>query len=165
MAIRLPLTVVKSQTFTNEDGTSSAVGGIAIPFVLPQDADNVVVKLTASTSGGGVSAVFQTTDDGGTTWYDIGRTSVVSRALVQSAQWLSIPVISAGIGTAVLQTTASVYTASIGNATSVAQQKMTGLPLLSPTARLFIILTGDHVAALGSSITAAVLANSQSATA
>lgn len=166
MSIRLPLQVVKSETYTNETGASSAVGGIAIPFQLPQDADNVVVKLTASTVGGGVSAVFQTTDDGGTNWYDVGRTSVVSRALNGStAQWLSVPVISAGIGTAVLQTTASVYTASIGNAASVAQQKMTGLPVLSPSARLFLILSGDHIAALGSSITVAVMANNQSATA
>lgn len=165
MAIRFPLTVAKSQTFTNEVGESSLVGGIPVPVVLPQDTDNVVLKLTASTIGGGVSAVFQTTDDGGSTWYDVGRTSIVSRATTATAQWLSIPVISPGVGTAVLQTTASVYTASIGNAASVAQQKMTGMPLLSQTARAFLILTGDHTTGLGSSITVEIKVNSQSATA
>lgn len=165
MAIRLPLQVVKTASLANEDGTSSLVGGIPYPFVLPQDTDNVVLKMTASTSGGGVSAVFQTTDDGGSTWYDVGRTSIVSNANTYNAQWLSIPVINAGIGTAVLQTTSSVYTASIGRAVSVAQQKMTGMPLLSQQARVFLILTGDHVAALGSAISFEVKANSQSASA
>lgn len=165
MSIRFPLKVVSSYSLTNETGETSLVGGIPVPMVLPQDTDNVVVKLTASTVGGGVSAVFQTTDDGGSTWYDVGRTSIVSNANTYNAQWLSIPVINAGIGTAVLQTTSSVYTASIGRATSVAQQKMTGMPLLAQQARVFLILTGDHEAALGSSITVAVKVNSQSATA
>ncbi len=167
MAIRFPLQVAKSLTITNEDGTGSTAGGIAIPVVLPQDVDNVVVKLTASTVGGGISAVFQTTDDGGTTWYDVGRTSVVSNANNDTAQWLSIPVINAGIGTAVLQTTASVYTASIGKsqASTLAQQRMSGMPLLSQQARVFLILSGDHTGGLGSSVTAAIKVNSQSATA
>lgn len=167
MAIRFPLTVVKSQSYTNEVGESSLVGGIPVAMVLPQDTDNVLLKLTASTVGGGVSAVFQTTDDGGTTWYDVGRTSIVSNANNANAQFLSIPVINAGIGTAVLQTTASVYTAGIGSAqaSTLSQNRMSGMPLLSQTARAFLILTGNHTAATGSQITVEVKVNSQSATA
>ena len=167
MAIRLPLKVAVSQTYTNETGTSSLAGGIPVPVVLPQDTDNVVLKMTASTVGGGVSATFQTTDDGGTTWYDVGRTSIVSNANNDNAQWLSIPVVSAGIGTAVLQTTASVYTAGIGRAqaSTLSQNRMSGMPLLSQQARAFVILTGDHTAATGSQITVEIKVNSQSATA
>ena len=167
MAIRLPLQVAVSKTYNNEDGTSSLAGGIPVDVVLPQDVDNVVLKLTASTIGGGVSATFQTTDDGGTTWYDVGRTSTVSNANATTAQWLSIPVISPGVGTAVLQTTASVYTASIGRspASALGQNRMSGMPLLSQQARAFLILTGDHTAGTGSQITVEVKVNSRSATA
>ena len=167
MAIRLPLKTIVSKQYTNETGTSSAAGGIAVDMTLPQDTDNVVLKLTASTVGGGVSATFQTTDDGGTTWYDVGRTSTVSNAISGTAQWLSIPVVNAGIGTAVLQTTASVYTASIGRspASALGQNRMSGMPILSQQARAFLILTGDHTAGTGSQITVEVKVNSQSATA
>jgi hypothetical protein len=167
MAIRFPLVVVKSQQYLNETGTSSLAGGIPVMVNIPQDTDNVLLKLTASTVGGGVSAVFQTTDDGGTTWYDVGRTSVVSNANNDTAQFLSIPVINAGVGTAVLQTTSSVYTAGIGNspASALGQNRMSGMPLLSQTARAFLILSGNHTAATGSQITVEVKVNSQSATA
>lgn len=167
MGIRLPLTVAKSQTYTNETGATSVSGGIPVAVILPQDTDNVVVKLTASTIGGGVSAVFQTTDDGGTTWYDVGRTSVVSNANNDFAEWLSIPVINPGVGTAIVQTTSSVYTASIGRspASALGQQRMSGMPLLSQNARAFLILSGNHTAGTGSSITVEVKVNSQSATA
>lgn len=167
MAIRLPLATVKSQTYTNEVGASSLLGGIPVPVVLPQDTDNVVLKLTASVVGGGVSAVFQTTDDGGTTWYDVGRTSIVSNANNDTAQFLSIPVITAGTGTAVVQTTSSVYTAGIGNAqaSTLGQNRMSGMPLLSQQARAFLILSGTPAAATGSQITVQIKVNSQSATA
>lgn len=163
MSIRLPLQVF---SFTNNDevGAGSTAGGIALPFVLPQDVDNVVVKMTASTVGGAISATFQTTDDGGSTWYDVARTSVVSNANNATAQWLSIPVISAGQGTGVIQTTSSVYQATIGSAaaSSLGAQRMSGLPLLSQQARIFLRITGDIST---SSILTQVKANSQSATA
>jgi hypothetical protein len=167
MAIRLPLTVIKRQSYANETGATSLLGGIPVAMVLPQDTDNVVLKLTASTVGGGVSAIFQTTDDGGTTWYDVGRTSIISNANNDTAQFLSIPVINAGVGTAVVQTTSSVYTAGIGaaQASTLSQNRMSGMPLLSQTARAFIVLTGNHTAATGSQITVEVKVNSQSATA
>lgn len=175
MSIRLPLKTVGTQTYTNETGTSSAAGGISVPVTLLQDTDNVVVKLKASTVGGGVSAVFQTTDDGGTTYYDVARTSIVSNTAGNTlAQWINLPVIGHGFRSAVqgqnsvagstnvgviLQTTGSAAASTLG------QYQQSGLPILSQQGRVFLILTGDHIAATGSSITVEVKVNSQSATA
>ena len=92
MAIRLPLKVVETFTDSNDTGTGSVSGGIPHLVTIPQDTDNVVVKMTASVSGTGVSATFQTTDDGGTTWYDVARTSIVSNTPSGYEEWLTIPV-------------------------------------------------------------------------
>ena len=93
MSIRIPLKVVLSANNNNEVGAGSVAGVIAHTFVLPQDTDGVVMKLKACTVGGGVSATFQTTDDGGTTWYDVARSSVVSNSAVAPLnEWVTIPV-------------------------------------------------------------------------
>ena len=149
-------------------------GGIAHTFILPQDLDSVVVKLQASTVGGGVSATFQTSDDGGTTWFDVGRTSIVSNSSVNAlAQWLTVPVAGFGYRTTVIgasvvatgsvQTFGSVLTTTgSSGASTLAQNALSGLPILSQNARIFIRLTGD--VSTGSILTT-VYVNSQSATA
>lgn len=167
MAIRLPLKNIGTFTAAaNEIGAGSTAGGIAYAVTLPQDTDGVVVKFTASVVGA-FSAVFQTTDDGGTTWYDCGRTSVVSNANATNAEWLNIPVAGNGVGTAAVQTTASVYTASIGKAaaSAVAGNRMSGLPILSQAARVVVLITGNITDAAANTYVAQVLVNSQSATA
>ncbi len=170
MSIRLPL-----QSFTFVDsgygaGAGSIAGGDAFVFTLPQDTDNVVVKFTASVTGGGVSATFQTTDDGGSTWYDVARTSTVSNARSLNAEWLSIPVISTGIGST--PQTSVVFTGSVvafqrtigsAAASTLGQGQISGLPIMSPLNRIFVIATGAVSAT--SLIQAVVKANSQSATA
>lgn len=168
MAIRLPLYGVGNFTEANEVGVGSVAGGIAHTFTIPQDTDNVVVKFTASVAGGGASATFQTTDDGGVTWYDIARTSVVSNANNTTAEWLSVPVISPGIGQLFAGAgTSSVVGATPGSAaaSTLGSRQYSGLPVLSPTARVFIRLTGNITSAAANSITTKVSANSQSATA
>lgn len=174
MAIRLPLKTVLSSDNSTEVGAGSAAGGIAIPFDLPQDTDNVVVKFRASTVGGAVSALFQTSDDGGTTWYDVARTSIVSdTAGATKAEWLSIPVIGMGIRT----TTGSGVIGSVGGnssssaltatksapASALGHSQVTGLPLLGQRNRVFLIITGDLTAS--PLLTTEVKCNSQSATA
>lgn len=143
MAIRFPLQGVKTQNLVNEVGAGSVAGGIAIPFMLPQDTGNVVVKMTASISGGGASAILQTTDDGGTTWYDVARTSVVSNANNALAQWLSAPVDGAGVRTANTFGGASILSTGIGNsaASTLSQGQVSGLPILSTQGRVFVVLT------------------------
>lgn len=162
MAIRLPLQTVLDY---NDAGTSSITTGTIKTFNVPQDADNIVLKFTASITGGGASATVQTTDDGGTTWYDVARTSVISDATNATAHWMSIPTISAGIGNATIQTTSSVYTAIIGNAaaSTLGISRMSGLPILSPLNRVII-----GYSSAGTSNTTArvqVKVNNQSATA
>lgn len=164
MSIRLPLTTVLDFDDIGNVGAGSVAGGVAKPFLLPQDTDNVVVKFTASVTGAAVSAVFQTSDDGGTTYYDVARTSIISLANNANAQWLSIPVIGAGQRTGVIQS-ASVITAGTGNAaaSTLGSQQVSGLPILGVANRAFLIYTGNVTANNGARVQVKV--NSQSATA
>lgn len=163
MSIRLPLQGVLDYNDAGQTGATSVAGGVAKTFTIPQDADNIVVKLTASVIAGAVSATLQTTDDGGTTWYDVARTSVVSNANNTTAEWLSVPVIGAGFSAA-RPTTGSVLT-TIGSAAAsvLASGQFSGLPILSQQGRVFL----RYTAAVSSTDLARVQVkvNSQSATA
>lgn len=171
MAIRLPLKVVLSSDNSTEVGAGSALGGVAVPFIIPQDTDNVVVKFQAQTAGGGVSATLQTTDDGGSTWFDVGRTSVVSSANGVLAQWLSVPVLGFGQRTSYGSVVAvgSVVSANanqpVGNAapSTLGSGQYSGLPILSQQARIFITLQAGVSAS--TVLLTEVKVNSQSATA
>lgn len=169
MAIRLPLKGVGTFDDSTEVGAGSVAGGVQHLVTLPQDTDNIVVKLSASVAGGGVSATLQTTDDGGTTWYDLARTSVVSNTPAGFEEWLSVPVISAGINPIVKSTvnSGSILGGSIGNASAstLGQRQVSGLPVLSQQARVFVILPAAITSAASNSIVTTVKVNSQSATA
>src|SRR3990167_534136 len=164
MGLRLPLQGVLDVTHTNL-GATSVAGGWAFPFKLPQDVDNVVVKVTPSVTAGGYSAIFQTSDDGGTTYYDVARTSIASNSGATAvtganAQWLSIPVISPGMATATTYAAASIITGGIGStsASTLASGQISGLPVLGIQNRMFLISTGNVTAV---SARVRVLANSQ----
>lgn len=163
MSIRIPQQGVIDITHTNQ-GSSSVAGGWAYPFQLPQDTDNVYVKMVASVTAGGISAVFQTSDDGGTTYFDVARTSIVSANEVGAApQFLSIPVIGGGIRTAATFAGASVISAGIGavSASTLAQGQVSGLPVLGIQNRIFLQSAGNATAISARVI---VRANNQSAT-
>lgn len=151
----------------SETGGGSVAGGIAYPFHIPQDTDNIVVKFTASVAGAGYSAVFQTSDDGCTTYYDVARTSIVSNANNTTAEWLSIPVISAGINPQVLSTVnpGSVLGGAIGSsaASTLGSKQVSGLPILGTQNRIFVRITGNITNAAANTYTAAVKVNQQSA--
>ena len=155
-------------------GPASTAGGVATTFTLPQDTDNVVLKFTASILGGGVSATVQTTDDGGTTYYDVARTSIISNAISGNAQWLSIPVIGSGMRTGVVVTsvvaTGSVQSfgsvaGTIGSAaaSTLAQGEVSGLPLLSTQGRVFLRYTAAVTSIIAE--VADIYVNSESGTA
>lgn len=171
MAIRLPLKVVLSSDNSTEVGAGSVLGGVAIPFVIPQDTDNIVVKFQAATAGGGASAILQTTDDGGTTWFDVGRTSVVSSAQGVLAEWLSVPIIGFGVRTnpssvvATGSVLAGVDSGAIGQAppSILAAKSYSGLPILSQQGRIFIVLQAGVSAS--TVLLTEVKVNSQAATA
>lgn len=173
MSIRLPLQQVLdvNNSAINATGPASTAGGVAHLFTLPQDCDNVVVKFTASVLAGGASATLQTTDDGGTTWYDVARTSIVSNANnAVTAEWLSSPVVGIGLrntnGVASVGTgTAVSVMATIGNAaaSSLGSRDFSGLPILSQQGRVFLRYTAAVTSILNERVR--VYANSQSATA
>ena len=174
MSIRLPLTTlldVNNDTI-RATGPASTAGGVAHAFLIPQDTDNIVVKLTASVMAGGVSATLQTSDDGGTTWYDVARTSIVSNAPNTNAQWLSTPVIGIGVRSTVIRSSivaadsvvgsyGSVYGA-IGQspASGLGQLEVSGLPILGRNARIFLRYTAAVTSIISERVT--VSANSQS---
>lgn len=171
MAIRLPLQVVLSSDNSTEVGAGSVVGGVAIPFTIPQDTDNIVVKFQAQTAGGGVSAGLQTTDDGGTTWFDVARTSVVSSANGVLAQFFSVPTHGFGYRTgnasvvAVGSVVAGNSNATIGNAapSTLGSGQYSGMPILSQQARIFLVLQAGVSAS--TVLLTEVKVNNQSATA
>lgn len=167
MSIRLPLQTVLDYNDSGNVGAGSVAGGVAKTFMLPQDTDNVVVKFTASTVAGAVSATFQTSDDGGSTWYDVARTSVVSNANATTAQWLSIPVTGNGVNPTVISTAnvGSILGGTIGSAaaSTLGSRQISGLPILGPLNRIFLIYTAAVSANTLSRVQ--VSANSQSATA
>lgn len=172
MSIRLPLQTVLDQNNSTEvgSGPASVNGGVAFQFTIPQDADNITVKYMTSILGGGASATLQTTDDGGTTWYDVARTSIVSNANATTAEWLSAPVMgmgfrptyglsSVGTGTAVS------ILSTIGNAgaSTLSQKEFSGLPILSQRGRVFLRYGAAVTSVINERVQVKV--NSQSATA
>lgn len=153
MGIRLPLQGVLDITHTNQ-GSTSVAGGWAYPFKIPQDTDNVLVKFTPSVVAGGISATFQTSDDGGTTFYDVARTSVASANEVGAApQWLSIPVIASSSNTrASLVATGSVIAVNgIGSASAstLSSGQYSGLPVMGIQNRIFLQTVGNATTVSG----------------
>lgn len=167
MSIRLPLRkVLVVDNGLTATGPASVNGGVANAFLLPQDCDNVVVKYQASIMGGGSSATFQTSDDGGTTWYDVARTSIVSNAASVTAEWLSIPVVSAGLGNVATSVVATGSVQSFGTtvgsagASTLGQKSASGLPVLGINNRIFFRYTSGVTSIISENVQ--VMANSQS---
>ena len=151
MSIRFPLQTILDVQDNGLLGVSSVSGGIAHNFNIPQDTDNIVVKFSASVAGAGVSTVLQTTDDGGLTWYDVARTSVVSntgQSVLSGphtlAEWISVPVAGYGINPQVLSTVnaGSILGGTIGSpgASTLGSRQVSGLPLLGTLARVVTII-------------------------
>ena len=148
MSIRLPLQTVLDVTHTNQ-GTTSVAGGWAYDFKLPQDTDNVVLKVLPSVTAGGVSVIFQTSDDGGTTYYDVARTSIASaNGLGKNPGFLSIPVIGGGVATARTFAGASIISAGIAgvSASTLGSGQISGLPIMGLQNRAFLISDGNATA-------------------
>lgn len=168
MGLRKPLQTIGNFTAAaSETGGGSVAGGIAYPFTIPQDSDTIVVKFTASVAGAGYSATLQTTDDGGTTWYDVSRTSIVSNAISGTATWCSGHV--NGVGMATAQNgfpTASILTVGIRStaASTLGANQISGLPILSDKGRVFVRITGDITNAAANTYVAQVKVNSEAQT-
>lgn len=156
MSIRLPLRAVLdvNNSTINATGPASTAGGVAHTFDFPQDMDGCVVKFTASVLAGGASATLQTTDDGGTTWYDVGRTSIVSNANnAVTAEWLTVPVIGFGYrggniiastvatGSVIVVTSSVLNTIGAAGASTLGSHSYSGMPIMSQRGRIFLRYT------------------------
>lgn len=166
MSIRLPLTAVLDVT-DSSTGSTSLLGGVAYPFKIPQDADNVVLAFSPSTVTAGISAVFQTSPDGGTTWYDVARTSIATASPSGvGPQWVSIPTITQATTRASVVAVGSVIavnTIGTAAASTLGSGQYSGLPILGLQNRIFLIQQAGITASIGSRVQ--VLVNQQSATA
>ena len=169
MGIRFPLQrirVVNNGIIAT--GPASTAGGVATTFTIPQDTDNIVVKFTASILGGGVSATLQTTDDGGTTYYDVARTSIISDANGVTAEWINVSLVSPTprLTTSVVATGSILTvsrTAGRAGASTLALSEVSGLPLLSTRGRIFLRYTAAVTSIIAE--VADVYVNSESGTA
>lgn len=159
MSIRLPLTTVLSITDTATSGT------VAYPFQAPQDTDNFVVKFYTGATFTGTNPTldvyFQTSDDGGSTWYDVCNLGqIVAAVSAQNARWATVPVLGA------MERTqgASVLAIGAAAASTAATSAYTGIPALSAFNRIFLKYGGTQVANT-TGVQVRVYANQQSATA
>jgi hypothetical protein len=182
MSIRLPLQTVLDKNYTaTTPGTESVAGVVPQTFILPQDTDGVVMKIqTASISGSSsnVNILFQTTDDGGTTWYDVARSQAFKESLmatsVINANAVFIPIPVTGFGfrsqnTGSVVAVGSVIAQSVmgvpvyGPASTLAVGAYSGVPILGQLNRICLIYTGATTTNDG--VRVKVMVNSQSATA
>lgn len=129
MAIRIPTQAVLDYNDVGNVGAGSVAGGVAVTFNMPQDSNNVAIFLTASVVGGGVSATLQTSPDGGTTFYDVARSSVVSNANATTGEWITASTIP--------------NTQALGSAaaSSLGVGAESGLPILGMHNRVFLRYT------------------------
>lgn len=143
MAIRLPTTTVLDY---NDSGNTGATSVVSKVFYLPQDTDNVILKIpVASINGTAPTAdvYLQTTDDGGTTFYDVARVTIPATTVASvlsvanaSAMWANAPV----LGSPDNKNSGSI----VGNASvrGLASNTYSGLPLLSTYGRVQISYGG-----------------------
>ena len=138
MSIRTPLQVVKSITNTAVTGTTN------YDFFLPQDTDTVVVKLYTGTFTGTsptLNVYVQTTDDGGTTWYDLAHfAQLVAAVTKQNANWATIGVCN------------GFDNASVSGASTLGVGKVAPIPIMDKLMRVAVIIGGTQVVNAGTEI-------------
>lgn len=173
MSIRKPLLTVLNY---NDAGNVGATSIVSQTFFVPQDADNILVKVpVASISGTNPTydVYLQTTDDGGTTWYDILRLPTITGTIANAgAFWGNanvnglgvrttlgpqVSVLGGGPGSSILSIT--------GNASmrGLAAGAISGLPIMGPLNRVQLTLGGTI--ATNDGVQVQVKVNSQEASA
>lgn len=142
MALNQPTKAILDVSNTDLGGASVA-GGYAYTFNLPSDVTTIAVRWRPSVTTGHFGAILQTSPDGGSTYYDVARTSTISAANAVTAQWLTASTIMPGVRTAVIQSS-SMISAGIGaaGASTLGSQQVSGLPLMGTANRMFLILGG-----------------------
>lgn len=144
MALSIPTDGVVDYTLPTTDvGAGSVSGGWAVPFNLASDVTTITVRFRPSVITGHMGAILQSSPDGGTTYYDIARTSTMSLANAVTAQWLVGSTIVPGVNPRG-SGTASITGGAIGaaGASTLSSQQVSGLPLLGTANRVFLIMGG-----------------------
>ncbi len=148
MGFRQPQQTVLDTTSTDVSG--SVAGGWAFPFRLPQDCDSAFVKITPSVTAGGVSVIWQTSDDGGSTFYDVARSSIASNNLT-GPHWMPV-ILNQGptVRASVVAVGSVIAVNNIGpsNASTLGGLNgptYSGLPVMGAN-RLFLVSTGNATA-------------------
>ena len=151
--LRTPLRLLATSTLNS--AVSGGSGNYSDTFVFPfQDYNGLVVKLRNNqtlTTTGSYTVYLQTTDDGGTTWYDMVASTAINSgtaATNAAAQWLAFPVDPTE---PISQPTLSDGTLAAGTAS--------GLPLLSNMLRVKWVVSGTVTSVTAN---ATIYANSQS---
>jgi hypothetical protein len=142
MSVRLPLKTVLDY---NDTGNVGATSVVSQTFTIPQDTDNLVLKIpVASINGTAPTAdvYLQTSDDGGTTWYDVAalRIPATTAASVLSvtnanALWQSAAVFNSG------GRSSSVVTGN-SSVRGLAPNTYSGLPIMGLVNRVQIAYGG-----------------------
>lgn len=171
MSVRLPTQTVLDY---NDSGNAGATSVVSKTFLIPQDTDNIIVKAQkASITGTGptVDVYLQTSDDGGTTYYDVLHLPTITGIFANgSALWGSAPVIGVGVRTSQgfqASVGGGLTQASImqitGNASvrGLSAGTVSGLPILGQLNRIQISYGGTI--ATNNDLQVKVLVNSQSA--
>lgn len=174
MSIRKPLLTVLDY---NDSGNVGATSVVSQTFFVPQDADNILVKVPVTSINGTspLAAIYlQTTDDGGTTWYDIARLPDVTQTAITNANalWMNANVNGLGVRSTQAPTVsvlgggagASILTIT-GNASmrGLAAGGISGLPIMGPLNRIQISYAGTLL--LNAGLQVQVKVNSQEASA
>lgn len=169
MSIRLPLQTVLDY---NDSGNTGATSVVSQTFFIPQDTDNIIVKVpVASINGTNPTAdvYLQTSDDGGTTYYDVLHLPTITGTIANAgAFWGSAPVVTMGIRSTQSGVSSLIQTSVLsvtGNASirGLAAGQVSGLPILGQINRIQIAYGGTIAANNGLQVQVKV--NSQSATA
>lgn len=150
MSIRFPSQIVLDQTMATSSGTD------ATGFVnLPQDTDNVTILAWAPTLGATTDDIyFQTSPDGGATWYDMGNIHFSAAVVQQNAR-----IATFGVVGAIERSTPGVNSTIGSSAASTAGANYyTGVPVMGQAFRVFHKITGSGT----NSIRVQVLVNNQS---
>lgn len=131
--------------------TDTATSGTVLyPFTIPQDSDSIVAKVWLQgtwSASGTATIVFQTSEDGGTTWRDVAGTTIGAATVAASmnntnAHFISIACIGSNAkGAANYVGSVAASSAGVTAVNASAVGTVTGLPMLGTAGRIQIVYT------------------------
>ena len=139
-----------SRTILSVRDTNTAAATYNYLFTIPQDADEIVAKISLASgwsSSGAANVTIQTSEDGGTTWRDVSNTNVGANTVAATmnnlnAHFIAIPCACAGTQKGAANYIGSVAAGSV-LATTVAASAVgitSGLPMLGTLGRVSLAL-------------------------